>query len=110
MKEIEWNPRAREFVKSLEEKMKREIGTSLMLIQQGITLGEPQSKPMKSIHKNAHELRIKDSRGIYRIIYVLNIGEIIFIPHAFTKKTQKTSKRDIEISIKRIREFLNENQ
>ena len=58
MKEVKWNPKAREFVRSLEEETKREIGTLLMLIQSGQILGEPQSKPMKSIHKNAHELRI----------------------------------------------------
>lgn len=80
-----------------------------MILQSGARLGEPQSKPMKSIHKSAHELRIKDNKGIYRIIYILNIGNQIFIPHAFTKKTPKTPLREIELSIKRLEELLNEN-
>jgi len=80
-----------------------------MLIQSGLILGEPQSKPMKSIHKNAHELRIKDRKGAYRVIYVLNIGDKILIPHAFTKKTQKTPIKEIELSVKRLQELLNEN-
>lgn len=109
MKEILWNPRAKEFVQSLDINTKREIGTLLMLIQLGQFLNEPQSKPMKAIHKNAYELRIKDKNGAYRIIYILNIGNKIFIPHAFTKTTNRTPKKEILISIKRFQELLNEN-
>lgn len=81
-----------------------------MLIQSGQTLSEPQSKPMKSIHRNAHELRLKDRLGTYRVIYILNIGNIVFIPHAFTKKSQKTPTKEIELAILRLKEFLNENK
>lgn len=65
---------------------------------------------MKSIHANAHELRIKDKKGIYRVIYVLNIGDQVLIPHAFTKKTQKTPKKEIELSIKRLQELIDETK
>ncbi len=70
--------------------MRKEIGALLMLVQLGRKLTEPQSKPMKNIHSNAFELRVKDRKGVYRVIYILNVGEFIFITHAFTKKTQKT--------------------
>lgn len=106
MKEIVWNDKAREFVKSLEPDTKREIGTLLLLLQRGHFLGMPQSKPMKNIHKNAHELRIKDRKGTYRVIYILNVGDKILIPHAFTKKTQKTSFSEIEITQRRLSEML----
>lgn len=109
MQEIKWNPKAKEFVRSLDIETKREIGTLLMILQSGKRLGEPQSKPMKSIHPNAHEIRIKDRKGAYRVIYVLNIGGLILIPHAFTKKTQKTPMKEIELSINRLQELLNEN-
>ena len=81
MREIKWNSKARDFVRSLDDDTKREIGSLLMLIQSGAKLSEPQSKPMKGIHQNAHELRIKDKKGIYRVIYVLSIGDKILIPH-----------------------------
>ncbi len=109
MKKIKWNPKALDFVKSLEEETRKEIGTLLLLIQQGETLGEPQSKPMKSIHQNAFELRISDRKGAFRVIYVLNMGDKILIPHAFTKKTQKTPQRELDLSIKRLRKLINEN-
>jgi phage-related protein len=68
----------------------------------------PQSKPFKTIHKNAYELRVKDKKGVYRVIYVLCIEGVILIPHAFTKKTQKTPKKEIDLSIIRLKELLNE--
>lgn len=89
MKNIRWNLKARHFIRGLDRKTKLEIGALLMLLQMGKKLSEPQSKPMKTIHKGAYELRIKDRKGIYRVIYVLDSGEEILIPHAFTKKVRK---------------------
>ena len=97
LKKIKWNNKAREFVKSLDDETKIEIGSLLMILQSGENLGEPQSKPMKSIHAKAHELRVKDKKGAYRVIYVLSIQDQILIPHAFTKKTQKTPQKEIEL-------------
>lgn len=110
MKEIKWNEKARDFVRSLDLETKKEIGALLMILQFGKTLGEPQSKPIKSIHKNAFELRIKDNVGIHRVIYILKVRDKILIPHAFTKKTQKTPKKEIELSISRLKELLDETQ
>jgi phage-related protein len=110
VKKVKWNDKAREFVRSLDDETKIEIGALLMMLQTGETLGEPQSKPMKSIHSKAHELRVKDKKDAYRVIYVLSIQDQILIPHAFTKKTQKTPQKEIELSIKRLKEMLNENK
>lgn len=110
MKEVKWNAKAREFVRSLDNETKREIGALLMMLQAGEKLGEPQSKPMKTIHPGAYELRVKDRKGAYRIIYVLSSGDTILIPHSFTKKTQKTPLKEIETSRKRLQELLNEEK
>jgi phage-related protein len=104
------NEKAREFIRSLDDETKIKIGTLLMMLQTGETLGAPQSKPMKSIHAKAHELRVKDKKGVYRVIYVLSVGDQILIPHAFTKKTQKTPQKEIELSIKRLKEMMNESK
>ena len=81
-----------------------------MLLQSGQILQCPQSKPMKTIHPAAYELRIKDEKGDYRVIYVLALKGKILIPHAFTKKTQKTPAKEIEISKKRAQELLYEEE
>lgn len=110
MKEIKWNRHAKEFVRGLDRLTKLEIGTQLLRIQHGERLNSPLSKPMTVIHKAAHELRVQDGRGAYRIIYILSLHDKIFIPHAFTKKTQKTPLKEIKLSIQRIQEFVNENE
>lgn len=109
MKQIKWNSKAKEFVRSLDKEARIEIGALLMLLQEGEVLIEPQSKAMKSIHKNAYELRIKDRHGVYRVIYVLCLKDKILIPHAFVKKTQKTLVIEIKRSIERLKVLLNEN-
>lgn len=53
MKTIIWNEKAREFIKSLDNKTKKEIGTLLIMLQYGAVLQEPQSKKMTIIHHNA---------------------------------------------------------
>lgn len=34
--------------------------------------------------------------GIFRVFYVAQFGDEIYVLHCFTKKTQKTSKKDID--------------
>ena len=53
---------------------------------------------MKSIGFGAREIRICASGGVYRVIYVAKFEEAVYVLHAFSKKTQKTSKSDIEIA------------
>lgn len=106
MKEIIWNKNAKEYLRELPVEVRREFGSLLTMLQKGETLGEPQSKVMRAIHKNAFELRVKDRNGIYRVIYVLAIKDKIIVPHAFMKKTQKTPLKEISTAIKRLQELL----
>ncbi len=110
LKRIIWNEKAKEFIRNLEYETRKEIGTLLMILQKGGILGEPQSKPLKIIGKDAFELRIRDRHGIYRIIYILILKDKIIIPHCFKKKTQKIPEREINISRRRLKEILHENQ
>ena len=77
-----------------------------MMLQLGISLGEPQSKPFRSLHQKAFELRIKDREGQHRIFYVTLFEGRILIPHAFMKKTQKTPKNEINVALKRLKKLL----
>jgi phage-related protein len=50
------------------------------------------------------EMRMKGRSGIARAVYVTAIGKRIVVVHVFTKKTQKTPRREIEIALKRTKE------
>lgn len=44
---------------------------------------------------------MRDDAGIYRIIYTARIADAVYVLYAFQKKTQTTSKHDIEIAKQR---------
>ena len=58
-------------------------------------------KSMLSIGKGVEEIRVTDDSGAFRVIYVARRAEAVYVLHAFQKKTQATSRRDIEIARKR---------
>jgi len=110
MKETIWDFSARKTVRSFPREVKKELGALLLNLQRGILLGMPQSRKVPSLHQSAFELRIKDENGLYRVFYAFFEGNKIMIPHAFTKKTQKTPKKEIETAKRRLRRMLHGNQ
>ena len=59
-----------------------------------------------SIEKGVEEIRIRDEAGIYRIIYTARIADTVYILHAFQKKTQATSKQDMDIAKERYKDLM----
>lgn len=110
MKQIIWDRSALNTIRTFSVEVRQEIGALLRLLQQGERLGMPQSKPMKQLASSAFELRIKDREGVYRVFYVLFDKHRIFVPHAFTKKTQKTPLQEIETGKIRLRRLIDENE
>ena len=55
-------------------------------------------KPMPAIGKGVEEIRVWDETGAYRVIYTARRAEAVYVLHAFQKKTQATSKRDLDIA------------
>ena len=62
-------------------------------------------KPMPSIGKGVEELRVWDDSGTYRVVYTARLPEAVYVLHAFQKKTQATSKRDVELAKQRYTEL-----
>jgi phage-related protein len=110
MKQVIWDHSAKETVRSFSVEVRQEIGALLRILQGGGQLGMPQSRPMKQLSSSAFELRVKDRDGIYRVFYVLFDKNRILVPHAFTKKTQKTPPQEIETGKKRLRRLINETE
>ncbi|MEW8646618.1 MAG: type II toxin-antitoxin system RelE/ParE family toxin [Candidatus Thiodiazotropha endolucinida] len=60
---------------------------------------------MASIGKGVKEIRVKDTTGAYRVIYIAKPEDAIHVLHAFQKKTQKTRKADIDLAKKRLKKL-----
>lgn len=63
---------------------------------------------MPSVGQGVQEIRVRDAAGIFRVIYVAKFADAIYVLHCFQKKTQKTSKMDLELAAQRYRELVRE--
>jgi len=81
-----------------------EAGVLLRKLQRGELLSLPQSRPLASVGKQCHELRIIDEESAWRIIYRLDADAVVIV-EVFTKKTQTTPKSVIETCRRRLREY-----
>jgi phage-related protein len=81
---------------------RRGAGYQLDRVQRGL---DPDDwRPMATIGRGVREIRVHDETGAFRVIYVANLADAVYVLHAFQKKTQQTSKRDLDLAVARLRE------
>lgn len=78
----------------LSKSARVETGVLLGLLQEGEKLGLPHSRPMPSIGRKCHELRVVDETHSWRIVYRLDADAIV-IGDVFQKTTPQTPKHVI---------------
>jgi len=83
-----------------------ETGFLLRRLQHGDKVSLPHSRPMPSIGRRCHELRINDQDGTWRIIYRTDSDAIVIL-EVFDKKTSRTPKKVIDICKARIKDYDN---
>lgn len=85
---------------------RREAGFQLDRIQ---AVKEPDDwKPMATVGSGVQEIRIRDASGAFRVIYVAKFESAIYVLHCFQKKTQKTSRGDLELATQRMKDLMKE--
>lgn len=65
---------------------------------------------MLTIGKGAQEIRIKDAAEAFRIIYVAKFAEAVYVLQCFQKKTQQTSKVDLDLAKSRDQDLMKERR
>jgi len=78
-----------------------------LLEEYGPELRSPHTAPLKD---GLFELRFKGNAGQRRVAFFFMKGKTIILVHGFVKKVQKTPKRDIDIALKRKKEYLARRQ
>ena len=82
-------------VRDFPSAARQDVGRQLDRVQRGF---QPDDfKPMPSVGKGGQEIRIACDDGAFRVFYVVNRPEAIYVLHAFRKTTQKTEKRDLDL-------------
>jgi phage-related protein len=63
---------------------------------------------MNTVGPGVNEIRVRDEAGAFRVLYVAKFADAIYMLHCFQKKTERTSKADLDLAAKRFRELLRE--
>lgn len=91
-------------LRDFPEDIRQDAGYQLDQVQRG---RQPSDfKPMPTVGKGVEELRVWDETGTYRVIYIARLEEAVYVLHAFQKKTQATSRHDVEVAKNRYVELM----
>lgn len=100
-KEIRWVGSSYQDLLAFPKDARKEVGFQLGKVQAGL---EPADwKPFNDVGAGVKEIRIKETSGIYRVMYVAKFEEAVYVLHCFAKKTQVTRKHDQTIAEVRYR-------
>jgi phage-related protein len=93
----------KQWLKDLRKEDRRSIGTDIRTVEFGWPIGMPVCRSIAG-HKGLWEIRSRITDGIARVIFTIDDGEIVLL-HGFVKKTQKTPQSDLDVAIKREKEY-----
>lgn len=102
MKLLRFLGTARDDLSAFPAVARSRAGHELFMVQVG---REPDDwKPMGTVGPGACEIRVRDREGAFRVVYVARFRKAIYVLHAFQKKSQKTSRQDLELARARYRD------
>lgn len=105
MKDIIYMGDSLKVIAGFSDKAKQRILTLLDGIKDEVMPHPKEFKYIPTVGKGVYELRVKTNTQ-HRVFYVTKFEEGIYVLHAFVKKTQKTSKNDLDLGAKRYKVLL----
>lgn len=107
---ISWLKGARKDFEDFPEGAQLDMARALTILAEGRM--PDIAKPLTGFGSGVMELALKHRGDAFRVVYALQIGDDIWVLHAFQKKSKtgiKTPKQDIDLihdRLKRLREML----
>lgn len=90
-------------LRAFPEGARKEAGVQLHKVQQG--LAPSDWKPMRTVGPGVVEIRIRDEAGAFRVIYFAKRDDAVYVLHAFQKKTQRTTKPELDLATTRLKQI-----
>jgi phage-related protein len=90
-------------VKAFPLESRKEAGFELKRVQAGFAPHD--SKPMPAVGRGVEEIRLWGESGTFRVMYTAKIEDFVYVLHAFQKKTQQTTKRDLDLARRRFEQI-----
>ncbi len=63
---------------------------------------------MNTVGPGVREIRVRQTGGAFRVIYVAKFANAVYVLHCFQKKTQATAKTDLDLAQRRYRDLVKE--
>jgi phage-related protein len=60
---------------------------------------------VSTVGPGVREIRVRDASGAFRILFVANLEDAVYVLHAFAKKARQTPDRDLALAKSRFREL-----
>lgn len=60
---------------------------------------------MAAFGPGVREIRVRDTSGASRVLYLMQRAEAVYVLHAFQKKSQRTNQQDLDLGRKRFKEL-----
>jgi phage-related protein len=110
-KSVVWMGDSLKQVKSFPEEVRKDIGSSLYEVQLG---DKPHNaKPFRGVGTGVFEIVTRFDSDTYRTVYAVQIGNRIYVLHAFQKKSPKgikTAHKDVDLITKRYKEAVEQSK
>lgn len=90
----------RKWLRSLSHESRKMIGDDIKTVQFGWPIGMPL---VRNMEPGLWEVRIHLPGGIARVLFTTADSRMVLL-HGFIKKTQKTSRQDLALARKRMKE------
>jgi phage-related protein len=94
----------RDWLKTLGKLDRQSIGEDIAYVQYKWTIGKPRVDHLRG---PIWEVRSNIGNRIARVLFAVRRSEMILL-HGFIKKTQQTDPADIELAIKRLKDWEND--
>lgn len=92
------------FLDGLDKKSRAKVAAYLSLLEnEGPNLKRPYADVVRG---KIRELRIHYSSNQYRVLYFFHVRDQIVLVHAFSKKTQQLKEKDIDLSERRMEDWI----
>ena len=105
LRSVIWLGNSKRNILEFPKEVQKLIGDELQLIQLG---GMPKdAKPFKGVGSGVIEIALKYDKEAYRCVQAVQLGQKIYVLHAFQKKSKKgiaTPQKEVEIIKQRYKE------
>ena len=104
MKPVSFLGNSLDAVRSFPDGARRAVGYQIERVQRGL---DPDDwKPMKTVGAGVREVRVRETTGAFRVIYIATLAEAVYVLHAFQKRSRATSKRDLDLAAERFKKLI----